>query len=72
MRILLKTLHFLYVIYAFTIFAALMLPVFVWAMFASLFGKIKGGNLVYYACTLWADIWFPLIFIESERPFQGI
>ncbi|HEY0042301.1 MAG TPA: lysophospholipid acyltransferase family protein [Flavisolibacter sp.] len=63
MRVLLKPFHVLYVIYAFALFAALMIPVFLWALFASLFGRIKGGNMVYHACTLWADIWFPLIFI---------
>ena len=63
MRILLKPLHFLYVIYAFALFALLMIPVFVWALIVSLFGRIRGGNLLYYACTLWADVWFPLIFI---------
>lgn len=63
MRILLKPLHVLYVIYAFVLFAALMIPVFLWALLASRFGKIRGGNLVYYACTVWADVWFFLIFI---------
>lgn len=63
MRVLLKPLRLLYVVYAFTLFIALMIPVFLWALLASRFGKIKGGNLVYYACMVWADIWFPLIFI---------
>lgn len=63
MRILLKPLHLLYVVYAFALFAALMIPVFIWALIASRFGKIRGGNLVYYGCVVWADIWFPLIFI---------
>lgn len=63
MRTLLKPFHYLYVVYAFSLFGALMIPVFIWALIASLFGKIKGGNLVYYGCMVWADIWFPLIFI---------
>jgi 1-acyl-sn-glycerol-3-phosphate acyltransferase len=73
MRILLKPLHLLYVIYAFALFGILMVPVFLWALVASQFGKIRGGNLVYHACTVWADIWFPLIGIWHrniylERP----
>lgn len=67
MRILLKPLHFLYLVYAFALFLALMIPVFLWALVASLFGKIRGGNLVYYGCTVWADIWFPLIFIRHRN-----
>jgi 1-acyl-sn-glycerol-3-phosphate acyltransferase len=63
MRVLLKPLRLLYVVYAFALFIALMIPVFLWSLLASRFGKIKGGNLVYYACMVWADLWFPLIFI---------
>lgn len=69
MRILLKPLHILYVIYAFALFVLLMIPVFLWSLFASLFGKIKGGNMVYYGCILWADIWFPLIFIRHKNEY---
>jgi 1-acyl-sn-glycerol-3-phosphate acyltransferase len=78
MRILLKPLQFLYLVYAFALFVALMIPVFIWSLLASFFGKIRGGNMVYYACMVWADIWFPLIFIrhrniyiEKPRPHQS-
>ena len=63
MRILLKPLQILYVIYAFVLFVALMIPVFVWSLLVLPSGRIKGGNLVYYACIVWADLWFALIFI---------
>jgi 1-acyl-sn-glycerol-3-phosphate acyltransferase len=63
MRILLKPLQFLYVLYAFATFVALMIPVFIWSLLVLPFGRIKGGNLVYYACIVWADIWFTLVFI---------
>lgn len=78
MRILLKPFHLLYVIYAFALFAALMILVFIWSLIASLAGKIKGGNLVYYGCMVWADLWFPLIFIwhrniyiEKPKPHES-
>ncbi len=67
MRVLLKPFQFLYVIYAFALFVALMIPVFIWALIASMFGRIKGGNLVYKACVVWADIWFFLIFIRHRN-----
>jgi len=63
MRILLKPFQILYVIYAFVLFVALMIPVFIWALLVLPFGRIRGGNLVYYACIIWADIWFALVFI---------
>ena len=67
MRTLLKPLHGLYVLYAFLLFFILMIPVFLWSLVASLFGKIRGGNLVYKACTVWADVWFLLIFIHHKN-----
>ncbi|GAA4734453.1 lysophospholipid acyltransferase family protein [Flavisolibacter ginsenosidimutans] len=69
MRILLKSLQCLYVLYAFALFLVLMLPVFLWSLFATFFGKIKGGNLVYQACVIWADIWFPLVFIFHKNVY---
>jgi 1-acyl-sn-glycerol-3-phosphate acyltransferase len=63
MRYLLKPLQLIYVIYAFCLFLVLMIPVFLWALFATLFGRIRGGNMVYSACVVWADVWFALIFI---------
>lgn len=63
MRYLLFPLRLLYLVYAFALFFALMIPVFLWALVATLFGRIRGGNLVFYGCTVWADIWFPLILI---------
>lgn len=67
MRTLLKPLQFLYVIYAFILFVALMIPVFLWSLLVLPFGRIKGGNLVYYACMVWADIWFALVFIFHKN-----
>src|SRR5215217_364976 len=63
MRILLKPFQLLYVIYAFVLFVALMIPVFIWALLVLPLGRIRGGNLVYYGCIVWADIWFALVFI---------
>lgn len=67
MKILLKPLQILYVIYAFVTFVALMVLVFVWSLIVLPFGRIKGGNLVYYACVAWADIWFVLVFIFHKN-----
>ena len=67
MRILLKPLQFLYVVYAFTVFVALMIPVFIWSLLVLPLGRIKGANLVYYACTVWADLWFFLVFIYHRN-----
>jgi 1-acyl-sn-glycerol-3-phosphate acyltransferase len=67
MRILLKPLQILYVVYAFVLFVALMIPVFIWSLLVLPFGRIKGGSLVYYACIVWSDIWFALVFIFHKN-----
>ncbi|MCW3073805.1 MAG: 1-acyl-sn-glycerol-3-phosphate acyltransferase [Flaviaesturariibacter sp.] len=70
MRILLKPLQLLYVIYAFLTFIALMIPVFIWTLIVTPFGHIKGGNLIYRACMLWGDLWFPLIAIPHKNSYE--
>ncbi|MFL5808052.1 MAG: lysophospholipid acyltransferase family protein [Flavisolibacter sp.] len=69
MRFLLKPFHLLYVIYAFVTFVVLMIPVFIWSLVVLPFGRIRGGNLVYYGCIVWADIWFALVFITHKNIF---
>ena len=60
-------LQLLYAVYAVVTFLLLMIPVFLWALLVTPFGRIKGGNLVYAACTVWADVWFVLIFIRHRN-----
>lgn len=67
MRILLKPLQLLYVIYAFVTFIVLMIPVFIWSLLVLPLGRIRSGNLVYYACMVWADLWFLLVFIRHRN-----
>ncbi len=67
MHILFRPLRLLYVLYAFLTFVLLMIPVFIWALLVLPFGRIKSGNLIYYGCTIWADIWFFLIFIRHRN-----
>lgn len=50
-----KIIQYIYSIYAFAIFLALMFLLFPFVVIASLFGRITGGNLVYYICRFWAD-----------------
>jgi 1-acyl-sn-glycerol-3-phosphate acyltransferase len=47
-----------------------MLLVFPFVLAASFFGKIKGGNMVFRLCSLWADSWFPLIFIFHQKIYE--
>ncbi len=68
---LLKPIHLLYNLYAFITFVAVMLLIFPFVIIASFFGRIKGGNMILRLCMLWADIWFPLIFIFFKKIFES-
>ena len=71
MKLLLKPLQWIYSIYAFITFVAVMLLIFPFAIIASFFGRIKGGNMTIRLCMLWADIWFPLIFIWHKKIYEA-
>jgi 1-acyl-sn-glycerol-3-phosphate acyltransferase len=47
-----------------------MLLIFPFALVAGFFGRIKGGNMMIRLCMLWADIWFPLIFIRHKKTYE--
>lgn len=67
MRSFLKPLQWIYSIYGLITFVAIMLLILPFAFIASFFGRIKGGNMILRLCTLWADIWFPLMLIYSKK-----
>jgi 1-acyl-sn-glycerol-3-phosphate acyltransferase len=70
MRILVKLLQVLYVVYAFLLFLVMMIPVFILALLATFWGRIKGGNMIYRLCSLWGDVWLALIFIRHTNIYE--
>jgi 1-acyl-sn-glycerol-3-phosphate acyltransferase len=70
MKILLKPLQWIYSIYAFITFVAVMLLIFPFAIIAGFFGRIKGGNMMIRLCMFWADLWFRLIFIWHKKIYE--
>jgi 1-acyl-sn-glycerol-3-phosphate acyltransferase len=67
MPTLIKPFQLLYAVYAMTIFVLLMIPVFIWALMVLPLGRIRAGNLIYYACMVWADVWMALVFIRHKN-----
>ena len=67
----LKPFQWLYSLYAHILFIALMLSIFPFAILASFFGRIKGGNMIRRLCSFWADAWFPLIFIFHKKIYEA-
>ena len=70
MKILLKPFQWLYSIYALVLFIGIMLLLFPFVIIASLFGRIRGGNIIYRLCMLWGDTWFFLVFIWHKNYFE--
>jgi 1-acyl-sn-glycerol-3-phosphate acyltransferase len=70
MRVLLKPLQWVYSIYAFITFVAIMLLIFPLVIVSSFFGRIRGGNMILRLCMFWADLWFPLIFIFPKKIYE--
>ena len=76
MRYLLWPFRILYVLYAMALFVALMIPVFLFGLAVLPLGRIRGGNLIFRGCSIWADIWFFLIFVRHrniyhQKPAKG-
>jgi 1-acyl-sn-glycerol-3-phosphate acyltransferase len=71
MRLLLRPLQWIYSFYAHITFVAIMLLIFPFVILASFFGRIKGGNMILRLCILWADIWFPVIFVTVKRIYKS-
>ena len=70
MKKLLRSLQVIYSLYALLAFVILMLIVFVFMLFFLLFGKIKAGNLVYKACTVWGTAWYFLTGIKHKEIYE--
>ncbi|MBK8610602.1 MAG: 1-acyl-sn-glycerol-3-phosphate acyltransferase [Chitinophagaceae bacterium] len=60
----------IFTVYAFFIFVGFMLLIFPVAVLASFFGKIKGGNVVYWLCHLWADFFLFMIGISHRNLYE--
>lgn len=71
MRVIRRILQLIYFVYAVVLFLVLLIPVFILAVLASFAGSIRGGNLIYNICTVWADIWFFLVGIGHRNILEA-
>lgn len=67
MHILIRPFQLIYAVYAMISFVLLMIPVFIWGLLVLPFGRIRAGNLIYYACMVWADVWMAMVFIHHKN-----
>lgn len=67
MRLIFKVFQFIHAVYAFLLFVFFLILVIPWVVGASFFGKIRGGNFIYRLCSIWADLWMPMIGIFHKN-----
>jgi 1-acyl-sn-glycerol-3-phosphate acyltransferase len=70
MNVIVRPLQWIYCVYAFILFVTIMLLLFPFVIISSFFGRIRGGNAIFRLCRVWADLWFPWIFIFPKRSFE--
>ena len=71
MKLLLKFFQIIYTIYAFAWFVVCLIIVTPIVMIASLFGKIRGGNIIYKVCSIWSDVWLALIGVFHKNIYNA-
>src|SRR5688572_15435239 len=64
--------RFIYFVYAVIMFVLVMFLVLPFVVAGSFFGKIHGGNFIYYACCIWADLWLFLIGIQHRNLYEAV
>ena len=65
-----RSLQIVYCLYAFLLFIFWMFLVFPFVMLSLLFGKIRGGNMIYQLCRFWAGAWYITIGIKHEEIYE--
>jgi len=66
-----KPLQFFYCLYAFLLFVLLTFIAFPFVMISLVFGKVKGGNIIYQICKYWARIWYLFIGISHKEIYES-
>ncbi len=64
-------LRVVFTLYAVTTFVILMLFFFPFIVVASFWGKVRGGNFVYYLLRIWSAIWLPLTGIVHTNIYES-
>lgn len=70
MKWILRLLQYVYCVYALLGFIAIMLLIFPFVLLALPMGKIRGGNLIYRLCHVWAFTWYCLIGVRHKEIYE--
>ena len=66
-----KIVGYIYSFYALLTFVLMMFLLFPFIVIASFFGKVKGGNMIYSICRVWADVVLFLWGITHKNIFEA-
>ncbi|QEC66408.1 1-acyl-sn-glycerol-3-phosphate acyltransferase [Panacibacter ginsenosidivorans] len=69
MKYLRRFFQYLYCVYALITFVIIMFTALPFVVVFSFFG-IRGGNIVYIICNMWARIWYGFIFIRHKEIYE--
>lgn len=70
MKFFLRILQVIYSVYAFLLFVGLMFVVTPFVLLSLLFGKIRGGNIIYQLCRAWGIAWYFLIGMKHKEIYE--
>jgi 1-acyl-sn-glycerol-3-phosphate acyltransferase len=70
MKMFLRSVQYIYCVYALACFILIMFLVFPFVMLALLFGKLRGGNIIYQLCRFWGIIWYFLVGIRHREIYE--
>ena len=71
MQYFLRFIQVIYTIYGLVLFTAFLLLIFPLVIMASFFGKIKGGNFIYWLCHVWADFFLFMTGIRHIHIYES-
>jgi 1-acyl-sn-glycerol-3-phosphate acyltransferase len=62
--------QYVYALYVLLVFVLVMLLALPFVFLALLFGTIKGGNIIYTICKIWAGTWYFLVGFRHKNIYQ--
>lgn len=63
--------QWIYCLYALLLFITIMFIAFPFIMASLLWGKVRGGNLIYQICRIWALVWYFLVGISHKEIYEA-
>lgn len=70
MKLTVRLLQYIYCAYAYLVFVIIMLVVLPFVLVSLLFGKLRGGNMIYQLCRYWAAVWYFFIGIRHKEIYE--